>query len=137
MKKQELIRTDQRILRFWGVELYRASTKKDRDDEHWKVVRVFRGKNYWVVGIAHKTSYSLDERDLFAAFEARNKEEAVAIVNEAVPELIDDVAKVLHLSVSEEQLRKELERWKKRTPIKDRELLSLNGKDGSQIQNSP
>jgi hypothetical protein len=132
MQKQELIRTDQRILRFWGDELYSASTKRDRDDERWKVVRIFRGKDCWVVGIARMTSW-MEERDLFAAFEARNKEEVVALINEAVPELTENVVKVLHLqSINQERLRKELEKWKKRNPIKDRELLSLSGKDGSQ-----
>lgn len=137
MQKQKLIQTDQRILRFWGDELYSASTKKGPDDEHWKIVRIFRGKDFWVVGVAHITSYSLEERDLFAAFEAKNKEEVIALVNGAVPELTEDVAKRLLHPVNRERSRKELEKWKKRTPLNDLELSLLSGSDGNHVQHHP
>lgn len=141
MQIQKLIQTDQRRLDFWGDELYKGSTKKDRDDIHWSVVRVFRARDCWVVGIARMTTLKLEERDLFAAFEARNKDEAVALVNKAVPELTDNVASVLQWRGNKERLQKELEKWKKRNPIRtpghEVELLLLNGKEGNQIQTHP
>jgi hypothetical protein len=141
MRIQKLIQTDQRRLDFWGDELYKGSTKKDRDDIHWSVVRIFRAKDCWVVGIARMTTLKLEERDLFAAFEARNKEEVVAIVNKAVPELTDNVAGVLRWRGDKERLRKELGKWKKRNPMTNGnhevELLLLNEKEGSPEQAYP
>lgn len=133
MQLQKLTQSNQRRLDFWGDELLKRSTKKGREDDHWWVVRIFRATRSYVVGISYKTTFKLDEDDLFVVFEVNSKEQVVALVNEVIPELTGSVAKVLHLRfLDQERLRKELERWKKKNPEKGQELSLLKEKEESQ-----